>query len=71
MFREQASALVRAKADDVHEFKHAVAALEESRRVGGSARPAVLAALAVHLPSSARTDGEQLLRVREALAMAH
>jgi hypothetical protein len=68
---EQASlALVRAKGNDVHEFKLAAAALDAARAAGSFARPALLTALASHLPPPDRPDGPELLRIDKALADA-
>lgn len=68
---ERASlALVRAKGNDVHEFKLAMAAFDAAHAAGSFARPAVLSALAAHLPESDRADGPELLRIDKALADA-
>jgi len=69
-FLARVQQLVPTKADDVHEFKPAAAALEEARLVGEWARPWVCAAAVIHLPASGRADSTQLQRIRDALAVA-
>jgi hypothetical protein len=69
-FLESAHRLALGKADDVHEFKLAAAALEEARIAGAWVRPYVCAALALHLPAPAREDSIRVQRLRDAMEIA-
>lgn len=62
-------ALVRRRADDVHEFKFAAATAEEIALAGSYGRGYALAALPVHLPPPDRPTSEALARIREAVAI--
>jgi hypothetical protein len=64
---DAALALVRAKSDDVHDFKVAAAAAEEAHLAASHAKPLVLAALAVHVPPRDRPTTTTRARIREAV----